>query len=83
MLTYSPLFVYKQERIVRFQRMNQRRNESFIRVDSNMIIKMSSACNSSICFWLGTDHLKLQGGGGGGLWGFFFVQKSFFGQHES
>jgi hypothetical protein len=24
---YSPLFVYKQERIIRFQRMNQRRNE--------------------------------------------------------
>ena len=27
MLTYSSLFVYKQERILRFQRMNQRRNE--------------------------------------------------------
>jgi hypothetical protein len=27
MLTYSPLFVYKQERIIRFQLMNQRRNE--------------------------------------------------------
>ena len=22
-----------------------------------MIMKMSSACNSSICIWLGTDHL--------------------------
>jgi hypothetical protein len=75
MLTYSPLFVYKQERIVRFQRMNQRRNESFIRVDSNMIIKMSSACNSSICFWLGTDHLKLQGGG---TMGVFFRSEIFF-----
>ena len=27
MLTYSPLFVYKQERIIGFQWMNQRRNE--------------------------------------------------------
>jgi hypothetical protein len=27
MLAYSPLFVYKQERIIRFQWMNQRRNE--------------------------------------------------------
>ena len=29
-----------------------------------MIMKMSSACNSSICIWLGTDHLTFKGGGG-------------------
>jgi hypothetical protein len=45
-----------------------------------MIMKMSSACNSSICIWFGTDHLTCRGEG---LWGFFFVQKYFFGQHES
>ena len=28
-----------------------------------MIMKMSSACNSSICIWLGTDHLTCRRGG--------------------
>ena len=46
-----------------------------------MIMKMSSACNSSICIWLGTDHLTCRGGGGGGGKDYvvFFVQKFFFG----
>jgi hypothetical protein len=55
MLTYSPVFVYKQERI-------NGEAKSFIRADSNMIMKMSSACNSSICIWLGTDHLTCKVG---------------------
>jgi hypothetical protein len=33
-----------------------------------MIMKMSSACNSSICIWLGTDHLTCRGGD----YGYFF-----------
>jgi hypothetical protein len=61
MLTYSPVFVYKQERI-------NGETKSFIRADSNMIMKMSSACNSSICIWLGTDHLTCRVGD----YGFFF-----------
>ena len=36
--------------------------KSFIRADSTMIMKMSSACNSSICIWLGTDHLTCRVG---------------------
>ena len=47
---------------------------SFIRADSNMIMKMSSACNSSICIWLGTDHLTCRGEG----LCFFFRSEFFF-----
>ena len=42
-------------------------------------MKMSSACNSSICIWLGTDHLTCRVGD----YGFFFHSEIFFGQHES
>ena len=67
MLTYSPVFVYKQERI-------NGETKSFIRADSNMIMKMSSACNSSICIWLGTDHLTCRVGD----YGVFFRSEFFF-----
>jgi hypothetical protein len=35
-----------------------------------MIMKRSSACNSSICIWLGSDHLT--------CYGFFFSLRIFF-----
>jgi hypothetical protein len=41
-----------------------------------MIMKMSSACNSSICIWLGTDHLTCKGGGG--TMAFFFRSEFVF-----
>jgi hypothetical protein len=39
-----------------------------------MIMKMSSACNSSICIWLGTDHLTCRVGD----YGVFFHSEIFF-----
>ena len=47
--------------------------KSFIRADSNMITKMSSACNSSICIRLGTDHLTC-----GGTMVFYFRSENCF-----
>ena len=41
-----------------------------------MIMKMSSASNSSICIWLGTDHLTCRGGRGD--YGGFFRSEIFF-----
>ena len=35
-----------------------------------MIMKMSSACNSSICILLGTNHLTCRRGGGGYVFSF-------------
>ena len=74
MLTYSPLFVYKQERIIVFSEWANGETKSFIRTDSNMIMKMSSVCNSSICIWLGTDHLTCRVGD----YNFYFSFRIFF-----